>query len=65
MAVNKTVGRPRRNEKKREELHFIGFKVDAETLEAIEALEAALPGAGSRRRSQAIRKAILEARGRL
>lgn len=59
----KRPGRPPRHEP-REALQLIGFKADAEVVSALQELERALPGAIGRR-SQAIRKAILEARDRL
>ena len=50
-------------------LRMISFRVDEEAIAAIDELEAALPGgivvAATRRRSMAIRKALLEARDRL
>lgn len=59
-------GRPTVNEQERTRLPVVSFRVDAVTQEAIDILAADIDGSTvGRRRSSAIRRAVLEAAERL
>lgn len=66
MTIKKKRGRPHAHED-REALQLVAFKADSEVMAALGELERAVaaPGAAHGRRSQAIRKAILDSRDRL